>query len=271
MFLSRSKFVKEILKRTHMQHCNLCKTPIDTESKLRPDGDIAFYATFAVHLIVVFSYVFLAYNDVDWARCLVTHQSTSGFSLTRSPSWGRMALRFLIRPFTRALFELYNISPSLDLIYLMRFNMFVYICMIPGILILLLLRGFYVMFAAFWVMVFCSILPRHLLWLPIQMFIGHAAPLLIILLQAEYRGVAIVVAETSWLWNLLGELQSPLHSATIVYCDNVSAVYLSSNPLQHERTKHAEIDIHFIRDQGFAAALAVLNPKRLIVDKARNE
>ncbi|GKB12259.1 ribonuclease H-like domain-containing protein [Tanacetum coccineum] len=36
--------------------------------------------------------------------------------------------------------------------------------------------------------------------------------------------------------------------ATIVYCDNVSDVYLSSNPVQHQHTKHIEIDIHFVRD-----------------------
>nr|GEU76319.1 ribonuclease H-like domain-containing protein [Tanacetum cinerariifolium] len=47
--------------------------------------------------------------------------------------------------------------------------------------------------------------------------------------------------------NLLHELHTPLSSATIVYCDNVSVVYLSSNPVQHQRTKHIEIDIHFVR------------------------
>ncbi|GKA47799.1 ribonuclease H-like domain-containing protein [Tanacetum coccineum] len=53
---------------------------------------------------------------------------------------------------------------------------------------------------------------------------------------------------TCWVRNLLRELHTPLSSATIVYCDNVSAVYLSSNPVQHQRTKHIEIDIHFVRD-----------------------
>ncbi|GKC93051.1 ribonuclease H-like domain-containing protein [Tanacetum coccineum] len=66
--------------------------------------------------------------------------------------------------------------------------------------------------------------------------------------KAEYRGVANVVAETAWLRNLLRELYTPLLTATLVYCDNVSAVYLSSNPVQHQRTKHVEIDIHFVRD-----------------------
>ncbi|GKA87806.1 ribonuclease H-like domain-containing protein, partial [Tanacetum coccineum] len=66
--------------------------------------------------------------------------------------------------------------------------------------------------------------------------------------EAEYRGVANAVAETCWLRNLLRELHTLLSSATLVYCDNVSAVYLSSNPVQHPRTKHIEIDIHFVRD-----------------------
>ncbi|GKA35709.1 ribonuclease H-like domain-containing protein [Tanacetum coccineum] len=49
--------------------------------------------------------------------------------------------------------------------------------------------------------------------------------------KAEYRGVANVVAETCWLRNLLHKLHTPLSSATLVYCDNVSAVYLSCNPV----------------------------------------
>ena len=51
--------------------------------------------------------------------------------------------------------------------------------------------------------------------------------------KAEYRAVANAVAEASWLRQLLHELHSPLHRATLVYCDNVSAVYLSTNPIQH--------------------------------------
>jgi hypothetical protein len=35
----------------------------------------------------------------------------------------------------------------------------------------------------------------------------------------------------------------------LVYCDNISAVYLSTNPVQHQRIKHVEIDLHFVRDR----------------------
>nr|GFA28122.1 NBS-containing resistance-like protein [Tanacetum cinerariifolium] len=47
--------------------------------------------------------------------------------------------------------------------------------------------------------------------------------------EAEYHGVANVVAATAWIRNLLLELHAPLHSFTLVYYDNVSAVYLSTN------------------------------------------
>jgi hypothetical protein len=66
--------------------------------------------------------------------------------------------------------------------------------------------------------------------------------------EAEYRAVANIVAEACWLRQLLVELHSPLSRATMVYCGNVSAVYLSTNPVQHQRTKHVEIDLHFVRE-----------------------
>ncbi|GKF91914.1 ribonuclease H-like domain-containing protein, partial [Tanacetum coccineum] len=77
--------------------------------------------------------------------------------------------------------------------------------------------------------------------------------------EAEYRGVANVVAETCWLRNLLGELHTPLSSAMLVYCDNVSVVYLSCNSVQHQRTKHIEIDIHFVRDLVAGGQVRVLH------------
>ncbi|KAK1601743.1 hypothetical protein QYE76_004998 [Lolium multiflorum] len=67
--------------------------------------------------------------------------------------------------------------------------------------------------------------------------------------EAEYRAVANCVAESCWLRQLLQELHRPASQATIIYCDNVSAMYLSSNPVQHQRTKHVEIDLHFVQDR----------------------
>ncbi|KAI3746178.1 hypothetical protein L6452_08601 [Arctium lappa] len=77
--------------------------------------------------------------------------------------------------------------------------------------------------------------------------------------EAEYRGVANAVAETCWVRNLLRELRCPPAKATIVYCDNISSVYMSSNPVQHQRTKHIEINIHFVRDQVARGLVRVLH------------
>ena len=77
--------------------------------------------------------------------------------------------------------------------------------------------------------------------------------------EAEYKGVANAVAEACWLRNLLLELGQPLQRATLVYCDNISAVYLSTNPVQHQRTKYIEIDIHFVREKVQMGEVRVLH------------
>ncbi|GJU66475.1 ribonuclease H-like domain-containing protein [Tanacetum coccineum] len=50
--------------------------------------------------------------------------------------------------------------------------------------------------------------------------------------EAEYRDVANVVAKTTWVRNLLRELHAPLFTTTLIYFDNVSDVYMSTNPVQ---------------------------------------
>jgi hypothetical protein len=77
--------------------------------------------------------------------------------------------------------------------------------------------------------------------------------------EAKYCDVATAVAETCWVHNLLLELCIPLESAMFVYCDNVSAVYMSANPVQHKRTKHIELDIHFVQEKVAIGALRVLH------------
>jgi len=77
--------------------------------------------------------------------------------------------------------------------------------------------------------------------------------------EAEYRAVAHVVAECCWLRQLLQELHIHIPLATVVYCDNVSAVYMTANPVHHRRTKHIEIDIHFVREKVALGQFRVLH------------
>nr|GEV58586.1 ribonuclease H-like domain-containing protein [Tanacetum cinerariifolium] len=77
--------------------------------------------------------------------------------------------------------------------------------------------------------------------------------------EAEYSGVANVIAEIAWIQNLLLEPHASLQSATLIYYDNVSAIYMSSNPVHHQRTKHIEIDILFVRDKVATSHVCVLH------------
>jgi len=65
--------------------------------------------------------------------------------------------------------------------------------------------------------------------------------------EAEYRSIAAVLADIIWLMSLLNELL--IHpSLSKIYSDNLGAVLLSANPVMHSRTKHFQLDMHFVRD-----------------------
>lgn len=88
----------------------------------------------------------------------------------------------------------------------------------------------------------------------------------------EYPGMANVVSESCWIWNLLLELHWPDTKATLVYYDNVNAVYLSDNPVQHQRTKHIKMDIHFVREKvarGQGRVLHVLSVLKILLMKKK--
>ncbi|GJS79309.1 ribonuclease H-like domain-containing protein [Tanacetum coccineum] len=175
LFLSQKKYALQLLERTHMVTCNPSQTPINTESKLDPEGvpvqNPTLYRILAggAPLYVSATTSLVGYTDADWAGCPSTRRSTSSYYVLLGDnilSWSAKRQHTISR------------------------------------------------FSA----------------------------------EAEYRGVANVVAETASIRNLLRELHSPLSTATLVYYDNVSAVYMSANPVQHQRTKHIEINIHFVRD-----------------------
>jgi histone deacetylase 1/2 len=67
--------------------------------------------------------------------------------------------------------------------------------------------------------------------------------------EAEYRSVAATAAELNWISSLLTELRIALPQTPVIYCDNIGATNLCSNPVFHSRMKHVAIDFHFIREQ----------------------
>ncbi|RVW51464.1 Retrovirus-related Pol polyprotein from transposon RE1 [Vitis vinifera] len=69
--------------------------------------------------------------------------------------------------------------------------------------------------------------------------------------ESKYRAVANGAAELSWIGSLLRELNIATNSIPCLYYDNISASYMTHNPVFHGRTKHIEIDFHFVREKVF--------------------
>ncbi|GKA38550.1 ribonuclease H-like domain-containing protein [Tanacetum coccineum] len=233
LFLSQKKYALQLLERAHMVNCNPSRTPVDTDSKLGPDGvpvqDPTLYRSLAGGL----QYLTFTRPDLSYAVqqiCLYMHDP-------REPHFA--ALKRIMR----------YVQGTLDL------GLHLYASATTSLV------GYT---DADWAGCpstrrstsgYCVFLGDNLLsWsAKRQHTISRSSA------EAEYRGVANVVAETAWIRNLLRELHSPLLTATLVYCDNVSAVYMSANPVQHQRTKHIEIDIHFVRDMVKAGHVRILH------------
>jgi hypothetical protein len=67
--------------------------------------------------------------------------------------------------------------------------------------------------------------------------------------EVEYRAMAVTTADLYWLRMLLKDLQVPLSSPPVLWCDNAGALALASNPVFHACTKHIEVNYHFIREK----------------------
>ncbi|GJU24105.1 ribonuclease H-like domain-containing protein [Tanacetum coccineum] len=233
LFLSQKKYALQLLERAHMVNCNPSRTPVDTDSKLGPDGvpvqDPTLYRSLAGGL----QYLTFTRPNLSYAVqqiCLYMHDP-------REPHFA--ALKRIMR----------YVQGTLDL------GLHLYASATTSLV------GYT---DADWAGCpstrrstsgYCVFLGDNLLsWsAKRQHTISHSSA------EAEYRGVANVVTETAWIRNLLRELHSPLLTATLVYCDNVSAAYMSANPVQHQRTKHIEIDIHFVRDMVKAGHVRILH------------
>lgn len=67
--------------------------------------------------------------------------------------------------------------------------------------------------------------------------------------EVEYRAMALTTCEVLWLIQFLRDLSIFHTGPTLLLCDNKVALSTVANPIQHERTKHKEVDCHFIREK----------------------
>jgi hypothetical protein len=75
--------------------------------------------------------------------------------------------------------------------------------------------------------------------------------------KSEYKAIANITAEMLWLRYLLHDIGFTYLLPTTLWCDNLSVIHLTSNPIFHGRTKHIKLDYHFVREQVRRGAIAV--------------
>uniref|UniRef100_A0A1J3JIQ3 Putative mitochondrial protein n=1 Tax=Noccaea caerulescens TaxID=107243 RepID=A0A1J3JIQ3_NOCCA len=234
IILSQQNYIADILHRANMTNCNPCATPVDTAGKLRADiGDLVRDPTLYRSLAGALQYLTFTRPDIAYAVqqiCLYMHDP-------REPHFNALKriLRYLKATITQGLHLTRSTTTSITAYT-----------------------------DADWAGCpttrrstsgYCVFLGDNLIsWSSKrQQTVSRSSA------EAEYRGVANAVAETTWIRNLLLELHCPIAKATLVYCDNISAVYLSTNPVQHQRTKHVELDILFVREKVALGQVRVLH------------
>ena len=76
-----------------------------------------------------------------------------------------------------------------------------------------------------------------------QTMVSHSS------IEAEYHLMALATTELYWLRMLFNELVIGMFHIPTIWCDNIGAIALALNPVFHARTKHVEVDYHFIREK----------------------
>ncbi|XP_071728704.1 uncharacterized mitochondrial protein AtMg00810-like [Rutidosis leptorrhynchoides] len=207
MFLSQKKYATEILERADMMGCHPSRTPVKTISKLNTSGPPVTNSTLYRSLAGALQYLTFTRPDIAYAVqqiCLFMHdlreQHFSALKRILRYIQGTLDLDLQLFASSTTSLTAYSDADWAGCPSTRR-----------------LTSGY------------CVFLGNNLLsWSSKRQLTPSRSSA-----EAEYRGVANAVAETCWFRNLLRELHCPLFSATIVYCDNVSAVYMSGNPVQH--------------------------------------
>ena len=67
--------------------------------------------------------------------------------------------------------------------------------------------------------------------------------------EVEFRAMALGICELLWLKIILEDLKIQWEAPMRLYCDNKSAITIAHNPIQHNHTKHIEVDRHLIKEK----------------------
>jgi hypothetical protein len=233
LFLSQRQYMIDILEHVRMSDCKLCSTPVDTCAKLSSDGTPVSDATQYHGLVCALQYLTFTRPNIAYAVqqvCLYMHDPREPhLTLVKRILW-------YIQGTLDYGLQLHR-SSTADLVTYSNVDW-------AGCPDTRRSTSGYSVFLGDNLVSWSS---------KRQHTVSRSSA------EAEYRGVANAIAEASWSRQLLEELHSPPRRATFVYYNNISVVYLLTNPVQHQRTKHIEIDLHFVRDKVDVEVIRVLH------------
>ncbi|XP_028078666.1 uncharacterized protein LOC114280487 [Camellia sinensis] len=230
-FLSQHKYAQEIIHKAGMDDCKPCPSPISVKPGLSPTSDLPF-ANPSLYRTLVGSLQYLTITRPDLSlavnqACQHMHAPTNG---------DFAAIKRLLRFVQGTLSHGLTYTPSTFDLHVFSDSNWA-----GDTLDRKSTSGY------------CVFLGANLIsWsAKKQATVSRSST------EAEYRALAHAAAEVSWLRMLLADLFVFSPTIPVIWCDNLSALALASNPVFHSRSKHIEVDCHFVREQVLAKRLSL--------------
>lgn len=223
LFLNQRKYVLDLLDEANMQTCSTKKSPLPSHLKLEHDGQVMQDITVYQRLVGKLIYLTITRPDIAYAVSIASqfmHAPTSDHL-----QLVKRILRYLKGSITRGIFMSNNghfalegfsdsdwAGNSLD-----RKSTTGYCTFVGGNLVTWKSKK--------------------------QTVVARSSA------EAEYRAMASTACELIWLKALLSDMGIQSSKPITLHCDNQAAMHIAANPVFHERTKHIEVDCHFVRHQ----------------------
>lgn len=234
LFLSQAKYLRDVLKKAGMSHAKGVSTPMVSNIKLFKDGPHRFdNAELYRSIVGALQYATITRPEISFSVNKVCQFMQS--PLKEHWTAVKRILRYLAGTISHGL----CLSPSLD-------------------------RSIVAYCDADWAgdcndrrstSGYCIYFGRNLIsWsAKKQPLVSKSST------ESEYRSMALTVSEVLWLKSLFSELKIRLPLVPKVFCDNQGAVLITANPVLHARTKHLELDLHFVRERALRKDIQVLH------------
>jgi hypothetical protein len=222
--LSQEKYALDLLRRAGMQSCKSAMAPLSSTKKLlarggNPSEDATKYRS----IDGILQYLTLSQPDISFSVnkvCQYLHSSTTIHWTTV-----KMILRFLKHTSSLGLQIRRSFSTLVS-----AFSDVDWACCSDD---RKSIGGFAVFFD-----------PNLISWcVKKQKIVSRSST------EVEYKAMADATIELMWIQSVLQELCIPCPRSARLWCDNLRAKYLASNPVFHGRMKHVEIDYHFVRNR----------------------